>query len=86
MVLPTVLKNLFPLQRIRNEIEAAARARRQAFHQLDHDRNGRPGGSLPASARALDDLRAAYELLAGQAADKRWGRKRLEAKIEALRK
>jgi hypothetical protein len=45
---------------------------------LDHDGDGRKGGSLPASQRGKDDLYTALDA-AGIQYDKRWGRTRLEA-------
>lgn len=47
-------------------------------HPLDHDADGRKGGSLPASQRGKDELYAALDA-AGIEYDKRWGRARLEA-------
>lgn len=49
--------------------------------QLDRDNDGHPGGSLPAAERRLDDLRAQYEELFGNAPDGRWGEKRLNDEI-----
>lgn len=49
---------------------------------FDHDKNKLPGGSLPASERGLDDLRAKYEIVTGRKPDRRWGAKTLEMKIE----
>lgn len=49
-------------------------------HPLDHDRDGRPGGSMPASARDLDELRAEAARL-GIKVDGRWGARRLRAAI-----
>lgn len=56
------------------------------FHPLDHDRDGAPGGSLPAAERDVcDDLRAEYERKSGgQTADKRWGERRLRSEIAKL--
>jgi hypothetical protein len=50
-------------------------------HPLDRDGNGFPGGSLPASERGLDDLKAEAEAL-GVKVDRRWGETRLRAEIE----
>lgn len=50
---------------------------------LDHDGDGRKGGSLPASDREMDDLRAQYEELFGDAPDGRWGEKRVRDAIDA---
>lgn len=50
--------------------------------QLDHDDNGKAGGSLPASERGLDDLRAEAESL-GVKVDQRWGAPRLQQEIDA---
>jgi hypothetical protein len=47
-------------------------------HPLDHDGDGHPGGSLPASKRGKDDIHAALDA-AGIPYDRRWGRARLEA-------
>ena len=47
---------------------------------LDHDGDGNPDGSLPASERGLDDLRAEAEAL-GIKADRRWGEARLRDEI-----
>lgn len=52
-------------------------------HQLDHDGDGRPGGSLPAAERDVcDHLRAEYERITGSPADRRWGEARLRKEIE----
>lgn len=48
---------------------------------LDHDKDGEPGGSLPADERGLDDLRDQAESV-GIKVDKRWGEPRLKAEIE----
>lgn len=53
-----------------------------ASHPLDHDKDGRPGGSLPAAQRDLDDLRVQYEELFGSAPDRRWGAPRLQSAID----
>jgi hypothetical protein len=50
---------------------------------LDHDGDGRKGGSLPASQRGKDDLYAALEA-AGIEFDRRWGRTRLEALLPSV--
>jgi hypothetical protein len=50
--------------------------------QLDHDENGKAGGSLPASERGLDDLRAEAESL-GVKVNQRWGAPRLQQEIDA---
>lgn len=50
-------------------------------HPLDHDANGRAGGSLPADERGLGDLRAEYTKAFGVAPDRRWGEKRLSDAI-----
>lgn len=47
---------------------------------FDHDADGKPGGSLPADERGLDDLRDEAEAL-GIKADKRWGEARLRDEI-----
>lgn len=48
---------------------------------LDHDGNGKPGGSKPSSERGLADLQAEYERFAGVKPDMRWGEGRLRAEI-----
>lgn len=49
---------------------------------LDHDGDGKKGGSVPASEReGLDKLRADYKELTDSDADQRWGQARLEAEI-----
>lgn len=48
---------------------------------LDHDRDGAPGGSLPAGDRGLDALREEARA-AGVTVDNRWGEKRLREEIE----
>lgn len=48
---------------------------------FDHDGDGKPGGSLPAAQRGLDDLRAEYEAKYGRPADKRWGEKRFRKEL-----
>jgi hypothetical protein len=53
--------------------------------QLDHDGDGNPGGSLPASERGLDDLWDEYREVTGEEPDKRWGATRLRAEIDAAR-
>jgi hypothetical protein len=55
------------------------------FSPLDLDRNGQPGGSLPADQRGGDiaALRAKAEGL-GVTVDKRWGAPRLRKEIEAV--
>lgn len=50
--------------------------------QLDHDGDGHPGGSLPASERDVDDIRAQYEELFGESPDRRWGAHRLQSEID----
>ena len=50
--------------------------------QLDHDDNGKAGGSLPASERGLDELRTEAESL-GVKVDQRWGAPRLQQEIDA---
>lgn len=60
-----------------------ARAEPSVPHPLDHDANGRAGGSLPASERGLDELRAQYAELFGTEPDKRLGEKRLQDAIDA---
>jgi hypothetical protein len=48
---------------------------------FDHDRDGKPGGSLPADQRGVSELRSRYEFLTGRKADRRWGGKTLREKI-----
>jgi hypothetical protein len=54
---------------------------------LDHDSDGKKGGSLPDDQRVLpgsatDSLRAEFKELTGKDADSRWGAARLAAEIE----
>lgn len=63
--------------------ERAARFREVRTRKLDHDANGRAGGSLPAVSRGRDELRAELEAKGG-IADKRWGAKRLLAELDRL--
>lgn len=52
-------------------------------HPLDHDADGRPGGSLPAAERNVcEELREEYERLTGSSADRRWGEARLRQEIK----
>jgi hypothetical protein len=51
-----------------------------AFNAFDRNRDGRPGGSLPAAKRGLDDLKQRAQDL-GIKIDRRWGRARLEKAI-----
>ena len=51
------------------------------LHPLDHDRDGRPGGSLPAGERGLEDLRA-QAAARGIKVDRRWGERRLRAELD----
>lgn len=63
--------------------EKAPPAPIEARHPLDHDGDGVPGGSLPASERDIcDQLRAEYADLTGKAADRRWGEARLRQEID----
>jgi hypothetical protein len=55
-----------------------------ARYPLDHDGDGRPGGSLPAKNRGLDELKVEAQSL-GVKVDKRWGEARLLAEIEKAR-
>ena len=68
----------------REELEAPQVSSRHPLAPADalFDRNGdgRPGGSLPAAQRGLDDLKAEAEAL-GITIDRRWGEKRLLAEI-----
>lgn len=50
---------------------------------LDHDGDGRKGGSKPASDREIDDLRSQYEELFGEVPDRRWGDKRIREAIDS---
>lgn len=51
-------------------------------HPFDHDGDGNPGGSLPATERGVcEDLRAEYERVSGKPADMRWGDDRLKREI-----
>lgn len=59
---------------VRPTVEAGA-------HPLDHDRDGRPGGSLPAGERGLEDLRA-QAAARGIKVDRRWGERRLRAELD----
>lgn len=52
-----------------------------AAHPLDHDRDGAPGGSLPADERGLDELRSEAKAL-GIKVDRRWGEARIRAEID----
>jgi hypothetical protein len=51
--------------------------------QLDHDRNGKPGGSLPVGEDpdALGDARKRYRAAFGKNAGPRWTVEQIEAKI-----
>jgi hypothetical protein len=49
--------------------------------KFDHNGDGKPGGSKPASQRGLGDLKAEAIAL-GIAIDRRWGERRLRAEIE----
>ena len=53
-----------------------------AADPLDHDGDGRKGGSKPAADRDIEDLRQQYEELFGEAPDKRWGAARLQTAID----
>jgi hypothetical protein len=48
---------------------------------LDHDGDGKAGGSKPAEQRGLDDLMKQADEL-GAKVDKRWGEDRLRAEID----
>ena len=54
-----------------------------AAHPFDHDGDGSPGGSLPASERGdeIEAVRVEYEKLTGRAPDKRWGVPRLQKEL-----
>lgn len=55
------------------------------FHPLDRDKDGAPGGSVPAAEREeCEALRAEYKRLCGKDADQRWGEKRLRKEISRL--
>lgn len=58
----------------------------QSVHtgSFDHDGDGKPGGSLPAAERGLDDLQAEAEAL-GVKVDKRWGEARLRDEIAKVK-
>jgi hypothetical protein len=51
---------------------------------FDYDGDGSPGGSLPASQRGLDELKAEAHAL-GVKVDRRWGERRLRAEIDAAK-
>lgn len=70
---------------VEGDDDAPAITTRQ-FHPLDHDKDGKKGGSLPSGQRdELADLQAEFVALTGQEPDKRWGRARLEAEIAKAR-
>lgn len=63
--------------------EMTTRKFRPVRDPLDHDGDGKKGGSLPADQReGLSDLRAEYKGLTGADADGRWSEARLKAEIE----
>ena len=53
---------------------------------LDHDGDGKKGGSVPAdqAGAEIEDIRARYAELSGEEPDGRWGEKRLQAEIDKL--
>jgi len=51
---------------------------------FDRNGDGRPGGSLPAALRGLDDLRDEAKSL-GVDVDNRWGERRLREEIAKAR-
>lgn len=75
-----IFQRLFKSNKARAERYKAVRAKNL---QLDHDKSGKAGGSLPAEVRGLDELRAAV-VAKGGIPDKRWGAKRLQAEIDRL--
>lgn len=57
----------------------------QKFHPLDHDQNGKKGGSKPQSAAsdALKKLRADYTEVVGKKPHHSWGEAELQRRIDA---
>ena len=66
--------------------EMTTRQFRQKADPLDHDGDGKKGGSKPAPERSgLDDLRDEYRTVVGSDPDARWGAARIAAEIDKFR-
>jgi hypothetical protein len=60
--------------------DAAEASEDASPHPLDHDGDGKPGGSLPSDQRGLHELRAEARAL-GISVDRRWSEARIKRAI-----